>query len=1197
MYLKEIGIKGFKSFANKIKLNITPGITVIVGPNGCGKSNIIDAVRWLLGEQSIRSLRGARVTDMIFSGNKEQKMKNYAQVSMLFDNSDRLFSLDTEEVEVKRIVYRSGDIENYINGVPCKLKDIQELFLGVGLGKNSYSIIAQNRTSFVLNAKPAERRMLFEEASDVAVYRAKKENALKKLEATENNLLRINDILFEVGEVLARSKKKFDDLEIYKSYQDNVRKLEYYLFCQQFKLLQRNINRGYKKVEKYKEEITKINKNLLFHKNKIAQIEQQRGQAEGLLNERLDSFQKNEIDKNNFINQMSVIKQKGLEIQKYIQNNREISIHSQKQYNKFQETLLAIEDTIKKNNNNEDIFQKKFEGQDVLLKKYNTIFNHYDKELVKTKDISEEINAIYKGCREEKIKKETEIRAKRASLCEVERESNYLLNKINNSRRLIENLKKELLSLKHQNVQLANEKKRREKEISEKNILFENERNDIKNLQNDLLLKNKEMDFIEEVLKVNKSNSAGKSDFFSNENCIPDEINLFQLKSIIKEIPDNLKQLFNFLLDDGIRYVHLTHIDKVFHYKNIFSEKNNGRLDIIADNLVQFSQNRLKILKGNCSIEKDKVIGFADKLISYPSEYKKQVKAIFGHILIVKDKKTAFKIAEYFKGKWTVISLDGVFINERGIATVNIFLNNITKDSYQISKKKCQELKQNIEYLAQIILKKELLLATELEEQKELCSGMKNIDNQLEKNILNGSEKKRELTKQENNIEQSENLLNSLIAKKNKEIENIENIKRDTEFLNKNIDSTSQQLANTLSLVDCLIKIKSSCQKATDVIIRNKENCKREISWNREKEDFLHKRKREMVQFVENYHYEEQERKSTVKKRQQELHQLNGQETELREKIDTIMEVQNRLNNFINETKETIKEQETLLKKMREKVDEELIDLEEKKNACHADEMTLVQNQEKLSHLLQTIKNQYDTSIDQIIGYGKHANSQTEALEKISDYKERIKMMGQINFNAYQEYKEQSVKYEELLQKKEEITESKEKLTALISEIDRVAEDHFCRTFHKVQENFQETFSKLFQGGWGSLELSNDKKPLEAGIEVLAQPPGKQVQNISLLSAGEKTLTAVALLFALWKTNPTPFCFFDEIDSGLDEANAIRLASYIKDEDLKNSQIVIITHQKEIMKIADALYGITMDKFGTSKLMSVRMTEGRGNQD
>ncbi|NLZ73506.1 MAG: AAA family ATPase [Bacteroidales bacterium] len=204
-------------------------------------------------------------------------------------------------------------------------------------------------------------------------------------------------------------------------------------------------------------------------------------------------------------------------------------------------------------------------------------------------------------------------------------------------------------------------------------------------------------------------------------------------------------------------------------------------------------------------------------------------------------------------------------------------------------------------------------------------------------------------------------------------------------------------------------------------------------------------------------------------------------------------------------------------------------------------------------------------------------------------------MMGQINFNAYQEYREQSTKYEELLQKKEEIAESKEKLVALISEIDRIAEDHFYKTFQKVQKNFQETFSKLFQGGWGSLELSNDKKPLEAGIEVLAQPPGKRVQNISLLSAGEKTLTAVALLFALWKTNPTPFCFFDEIDSALDEANSIRLASYIKDEDLKNSQIIIITHQKEIMKIADALYGVTMDKLGTSKLMSIRMAEERGN--
>ena len=1199
MYLKEIEIKGFKSFANKIKLNITPGITVIVGPNGCGKSNIIDAVRWLLGEQNIRSLRGIKATDIIFSGSKEQKMKNYAQVSMLFDNSDRLFSLDSEDVEVKRIIYRSGDTENYINGVPCKLKNIQELFLGTGLGKNSYSIIAQERTSFVLNARPTERRILFEEASDVAVYKNKKENALKKLETTENNLLRINDILSEVEETLAHYKKKYDDLETYKTYQDNVKKLEYYLFSQQFKSLQRNVNRVQKKIKNYGQEIIRIDKNLLFYRNKIIQTEQQKEQCEILLNENILNFQQNEIDKNKFSNQMSIIKQKELEIQKDIQNNKEGSSNSQKQFHKFQETLFEIEGTLQRSYQNESIIREKVEKAEAFLKKYNIIYHSYDKELVKAKNISEEISNIYEDYREEKIKKESEVRTRRLSLSEIERESNFLIDKINNNQKTIKHLKKELNSLECKNIQLVAEKEREKKELSDKETLIENERNIIKKLENDLVLKNKEVDFLEEVLKTVQNSNLEKSNFFVSESHITNEFNIIELKNIIKDVPDDLKQVFALILDDEKRYAHLTNINSIFKCENIFLdlEKNNARLNIIADNLVQTSQHKLKILEENCGIEKDKVIGLANKLISYPEEYKKQIEAVLGHILIVKDKSSAFKIAEYSKGKWIVISLDGVLINERGIVALNIFLKGISKDSYQISDKKRLELKQDIHDLAKYLSKKQLYLETELKKQKELFEDMKNIANRLEKNLLSINKINLELTKIDNNSKESENLLNSLITKKNCEMDNIEILERDIKITTQSLEDIKIYHSDIISLVNCLATFKNSSQKTVSLIMKNQENYRKELSWNQEKEDFLKNRKREMTQFVDNHHLEEQERKAKIKQYEQALQQLNSQKIGLVKKVDTISMVQNGINDYINKTKETIKEQDNLLRKSREQVDEELKSLEEKKNACHIDEMSKVQNQEKLNHLLQTIQGQYDASIEEVIGYSKHAENQTEALDKIAQYKEQIKQMGQINFNALQEYQEQSTKYEELYRKKEEITKSKEKLIALINEIDLIAQDHFYKTFQQVQENFQEIFSKLFQGGRVSLELSDNKKPLESGIEVLAQPPGKQVQHISLLSAGEKSLTAVALLFALWKANPTPFCFFDEIDSALDEANAVRLASYIKNDDLKSSQTIIITHQKEIMKIADALYGITMDRFGTSKLMSVKMADVKGNQN
>jgi chromosome segregation protein len=320
------------------------------------------------------------------------------------------------------------------------------------------------------------------------------------------------------------------------------------------------------------------------------------------------------------------------------------------------------------------------------------------------------------------------------------------------------------------------------------------------------------------------------------------------------------------------------------------------------------------------------------------------------------------------------------------------------------------------------------------------------------------------------------------------------------------------------------------------------------------------------------------------------------QEVELKERLDFCQKREDKLIDDINKTKESLKEKDYVLRKIRDKIELEQEYLSNKKNALHDCEMVSVQNKEKLNHLLQTLNNQYNTTIEEILPHKNYARNQTEASAKIVEYKEQIKAMGQINYNAPLEYQEQLTKFKELQYKKEEIVQSKEKLLTLIDETDRIARDHFYSTFKEVEINFKEIFTKLFHGGQVALEFTDKKKLLETGIEVLVQPPGKQVQNISLLSSGEKALTAIALLFALWKSNPTPFCFFDEIDSSLDELNAIRLSSFIKNDDLKNSQIIMITHQKEVMKRADVLYGITMDGYGTSKLMSVKMLDTGGEQ-
>ncbi len=1189
MYLKEIGIKGFKSFAYNVKLNIPSGITVIVGPNGCGKSNIIDAVRWILGEQNIRSLRGTKITDMIFSGNQEQRVKNFAQVYMLFDNADRKFSINSEEVEIKRIIYRSGEIENYINGNLCKLKDIQEFFLGSGLGKNSYSIIAQGKVDFVLNAKALERRILFEEASDVAIYRNKKENALKKLEITDNNLIRINDILYQVEETLSHYKKKSEDLEIYKSYQDQIQKLEYYLFNHQYKLLQNNINRNNKKLDIFKNDILRIEETLAHHKNNIQHIEQKKEQLETQLEKDLKEFQAMEINKNIISNKLALNRQKKSEIVHFTQKIKEDMEHAHNQYQKFIDNLADIDNDIKETYQKEVSLKDNLEKVVRLLEKYSKIHNYYQKQLLIAENSLKDFRTSFGYYQEEKIKKETELKSSKFSLSEIEKEINYLSERVINNQKLLKSIGLELSVLENNIIQLSKEEREKKRELSEKQILINKENNTIQNYFNELTLKTKEVNLLEDLIKLNQDISVKNNPIFMKEDLLKNSISGHDLKKSIIEIPEILKQILDYIFEDGIQYVHVPYGDKIPFLRELLTKEHTPKIEIIADNLI-INNNNLKSIKKEPEFE-DKILGFIPQLISFPSEYKSLVEALFGHILIVKDVPTALLVAQQRRGQWTIISLDGIVINEKGIVIIDSSLNATRRDKYEISPKRILELKQEIQFINRDLQRKQLFLESEKENQKELQSEIENIEKQLNSTTHKITEKKIDLIEINNIIRDSTYLLKSLESKKNAEMEKIDNIEEEIIILNKNITDYQNYLVSITLYTNCLAKYGSYCRYLIDEIKKDIDNYNIELSWSKERRVLLEKRKKEMEYFITSFHQEKKERENKLEQYSLEYRQLGEQETELKENLNSTVRKLNILDNGIKKLRENLKEQEKMLKKLREKADMEQEELGKKHDELNECKMVDIQNQEKINHLLQTLNSQYNTSLDKILCYKNYAHSSTEAVEKITQYKEQIKQMGQINFSAAQEYQEQLAKYREIYNKKEEIVQSKEKLLALIKQIDQIAEEHFLKTFQKIQIYFNDIFKKLFQGGEISLELTNIQRPLEAGIEVMVQPPGKRITNISLLSTGEKALTAIALLFALWKANPTPFCFFDEIDSALDETNAIRLASFLKNDELKNSQIIIITHQKKVMQAADALYGITMDEYGVSKLMSVKMID------
>lgn len=979
MYLKGIVASGFKSFADKIELKLDGRTTCIVGPNGSGKSNIVDAVRWVLGEQSVKSLRGdGSMSDVIFSGSKSRNPLNVASVELIFDNNDHFLNVPYTEISIKRKVYRSGENEYYLNNEKCRLKDINNLLMDTGMGKESFNIISQGEVDKILSNSATDRRVIFEEASGILKYKKRKEEALRKLDKTHNNLDRLNDIIQEldlqIGPLKEQSKKASEYLE----NKQGLDKYEVSLLAYDIENLNSEQSNFKIRKEKLDSEILTLQTHAT--KNDTKYLED---------NNRLEKL---EIEKSNL--QRELLK---------VTEEKE-KIDGERNLLKERSKTTKEEDEIKEN------IRNLIEEREKLSNEINTV----DEKL---KDI------INESSRKEQESKEVE-----KNLQDAKSEKNLLTNDYSRHNQ-------ELISTKHKIDNLRVEiESGSDMPNSVRKVLKNNELTGIYNTIGNVLSVDEQY-----VKALNTAISTSKN-------------------FIITKDEPSAKQAISYLKD--------SHAGRATFFP----------ISVIKERYVDYDT--INILKNS-----NDFVGIMSDLVKYNKEYENIIKNQLGIIVVATSIDAATRLSHMIKARYKIVTLEGDVINVGG---------SLTGGSNYIGK-------------SSIILKQEI--------------------QHLEKTF--------------NLLKQEEAEIQQSLQDNNKEITAIE------------------EKLFSISKDKVALKEKYDNKKSELIEIKNK-----------------------LISITKEYESLELINNNGVSEKEQELIRLFHEKTALKEQIENhITSISKEISN-LKEKQEAYQAEEKLKNSQLHSKEKESRDLEIKIN----------RNDVKLDNMLSILNSEYEMTYERAKNEYSLDIEPEEARLKVNTYKANIKRIGMVNLDSIEEYERVNTRYEFLNNQKSDLLNAEDSLLEIMNEMDEVMKEEFKITFENIRVEFQKVFKELFMGGNADLKLTNPDDLLSTGVDIVASPPGKKLTTISLLSGGEKTLTAISLLFAILNVRTVPFCLFDEVEAALDEANVAAFGKYLNHYKDK-TQFLIITHKKKTMEYAHTLYGITMQESGVSKLVSVKLED------
>lgn len=1186
VFLKELEIYGFKSFGKKTKLSFNSGITAIVGPNGCGKSNITDAVRWVLGEQNIRSLRGKQLTDIIFSGNHQEKPLNMAEVSLTLNNSEKVLPVDWEEVNVKRRIYRSGETENFINGISCKLKDIQELFMNTGLSRNTYSIVAQGEIDLILSAKPSERRCLFEEAASISKYRYEKKKTLNKIEETNNNLDKIENIISEIKNQLLILEEEAKHLDSYKICQEEIKKLELFLIYQKYNLCRTNSSKIKRNLEQYKKEQNKIIKNIEEEETAINLLNIELAN----LNKEQEKYKYDNYELDNrkklIQSELNLVLQKKSDVEKRLFDLNKESENITQKIVISEKNKKAVNLNILEINKKLDSFNKKLIYLNKEINNISKFTNSHNIIEINSMKILKKISEKELVLKEAKIRYSTTLNI-----------ININLGKIRKKRILLENQLKNMVAKESDYRKIARENRKNEDEphlksneekVKEIENVLKKIQAEVEKDRHVIGLKEERRNILKKSIKTNGKKNEQKTEIFYSKYCkkYPDYI-CEKIIKLIDNIPSKYEKIMEIALRESFNSIVVSDILSALNIINSLSENELDKLKLIPLDFIK----DIKSLPGDqVKTQNKNIYGFANELITYLPKYQNIFKVLLGNVLIVKDIKTALDVSNEYLGKYKIISLNGMVINIDG--SVDIYSNSTNSDNYQESfyyvEKEIEELEKEIIALKIKIERNDNSIEKNNNIYNSLWKENQDLKRLLRENEKNVTDSINNLNKATVSVNELKDSLKDLLIEENSILEEIKNISGKLHFFEKNYNTLSEYSKNVSQSIKTINQIVARGNSRINILSRDINDLKNLILINKEKLTNMKEKVENISKYKDEHLLDLKEKRNAKKEYNEKFDNMLTKIKEYKIQINRLDKENPSVFKKVEEIKEILQRKSNLLKNLQQdKINQQKM-YESIKDKQHREEMLEVQYQEKYLNLEDEVNKNYNLSLEKLELYKNISGSQKEASQRIDILRDNILKMGQINFEAENRYSNQLQRYDSLREKYNEIREAKKSLEVMISEIDQIATERFRKTFNQVKTYFNEIFKKIFSGGEGKLIIECEEDILNSGVDIIARLPGKKTQNIELLSSGEKALTAIALLLALWKANPSPFCFFDEIDTSLDDVNAEKLTHILKGEDLNQSQLILITHQKTTMEAADTLYGITMEESGISKLVSVK---------
>jgi len=1183
MYLKRLELQGFKSFAEKTVLEFMPGITTVIGPNGSGKSNISDAIRWVLGEQSMKSLRGAKSEDIIFAGTQNRKSLGFAEASIVIENTSGRLPIEYTEVTVTRRLYRSGESGYFINKTACRLKDVLELFMDTGIGKDGYSIVGQGKIDEILSNKSEDRRHIFEEAAGIVKYRVRKQESEKKLEHTKLNLLRINDILSEIELNIEPLKNQSEKAKKFLDLREELKNIEIGLFLY-------NIDTYKEKIEKIiiDEEVMKTTYGDAESKQEeIIKLKEEIKQEIDNLTEEIESMQNIGFESSNKIEKLN----------SDINVSNERIANNKENYERFER---ETKETIEKIKELEEEKKQKLDKKENLFtnkEKFEKELKEKEEELQKiTKKLSSKELEIegYKQKAEQNInnryEKQNDINSQELIYENLEKRENQIKNEIQNIISELDStrLNKEEISKlfyeidsKRNNINKALEEINDKREESTKKI--KDYEDDINKFTYNIRMKDSRLKFLQETEKEKEGYVRSVKSLLTDCEKIKElGKGMHGILANILSVPKEYETAIEMCLGAGLQNIVTESEEEAKKLVEHLRKNNLGRASFLPISSVKGRKiDRIdsKNIKG--------FIGIAADLVKYSKKYEGIVLNLLGRTVVVEDMDSAIMLAKKNKYSFRIVTLKGDVINSTGAITGG----SVTQKTVNILGRS-----REIEDLEKEIKKLKTRLEKTEKEKEEYINSIENVletANSLEREIQDTdiiyATEKQKVVSIEENILKLENRLNKL-KEENKTIEvqkqdtieicketeiEIEKLNKETEELNTvieefaNLNKDNQRIVDDLNFDITNLKISvTSFEESENSIEEMAERIEQDIENNRT--SIKHKEEQRNDILEDNKKIEE-----NIIKLKEEIETIKNQVETSGSKVEEFKKLRLEKNKKLNNIEENISSQFKTI----EGIKEQLVKIEVKKNKLEQD----------LQDVINKMWEEYELTPNNVEGYSKPDNFQTTQ-RKVNGLRGEIKNLGSVNIDSIEEYKQTKERYDFMCEQRLDLENSIAKLRKVISEMTNIMKDQFADKFNIINKNFNEVFRELFGGGKAELILTDEENILECGIEIQVQPTGKKLQNMTLLSGGEKAFTAIALLFAILKINPAPFCVLDEIEAALDDINVYRYADYLK-KFAKEIQFLVITHRKGTMEVADTVYGITMEENGISKLLSMNLNK------